>query len=395
MRNEDGHLWGSLETELKILVLCSQTSMSEEHVQFLHDSCNICPDWDRVFSLSNRHGVFPLLFRNLKLHFPHLLSAEVSQEFKRNYQQIGARNLFMTGALIKSISALQGQGIRAFPFKGPVLAALYGDLSLRQFGDLDILVDRSDVFQAVQILEDLGYHPPCTLSRSQLTKLSQTDNEFPLFHRQTGITLDLQWELTGGYFRHEMKLSDLLGHLKPIRIAGLEAQTFWDEDLLLYLCIHGNQHVWQRLDHICCVNELLRATPGLNWELVISKAKRLGAYRMLGIGVLLAHTLLNSHLPESLINTFKRDGGAVILAGEVCQKLVLPSDDQQGEGSISHRFNFYHLKSLDSKLDAVKYAFRLMCLPTRYDWVKFPLPAKWSFLHYIIRPFRMVHQWLL
>jgi hypothetical protein len=68
----------------------------------------------------------------------------------RNYFHANAqRNLFLTQELLKLLTLFKTNGISAIPYKGPVLAvAVYGNLALRQFGDLDILVHKRDVLRA-------------------------------------------------------------------------------------------------------------------------------------------------------------------------------------------------------------------------------------------------------
>ena len=49
-------------------------------------------------------------------------------------------------------------GIPAIPYKGPALAATaYGNVGLRVFGDLDILIQKEDVPRAADMMTALGY----------------------------------------------------------------------------------------------------------------------------------------------------------------------------------------------------------------------------------------------
>ena len=53
---------------------------------------------------------------------------------------------------------LESNGINAIPYKGPVLANLaYGNLSFREFGDIDILINKSDALKAKEIMISNGY----------------------------------------------------------------------------------------------------------------------------------------------------------------------------------------------------------------------------------------------
>jgi len=54
-----------------------------------------------------------------------------------------ASNVFLTNKLFEILNLFKENDILALPFKGPVLAeSVYGDISLRKFVDLDILVHK-------------------------------------------------------------------------------------------------------------------------------------------------------------------------------------------------------------------------------------------------------------
>ena len=62
----------------------------------------------------------------------------------------------------------ENHGITAIPYKGPALALqVYGDLKLRSFVDLDVLVRRSDAARAGTLLAARGYRPHLQLSPAQ------------------------------------------------------------------------------------------------------------------------------------------------------------------------------------------------------------------------------------
>ena len=59
----------------------------------------------------------------------------------------------MTVELNKILKLLKANNIDTIPYKGPVLASLaYGDIALRQFQDLDISINQSDIFKTKDIL---------------------------------------------------------------------------------------------------------------------------------------------------------------------------------------------------------------------------------------------------
>ncbi|MCK4389505.1 MAG: nucleotidyltransferase family protein [Desulfobacterales bacterium] len=69
-------------------------------------------------------------------------------------------NVIFTEKLLNLPNLFEAHGIPALPFKGPVLAqTVYGDLSRRQFVDLDILVQRRNVLKAKDLLISHRYWP--------------------------------------------------------------------------------------------------------------------------------------------------------------------------------------------------------------------------------------------
>jgi hypothetical protein len=64
--------------------------------------------------------------------------------------------------LAQVLAALAGAGLPALVVKGAAAGAFYPDPALRAYGDLDVLVPRTQVDQAEVALNGLGYRPPET-----------------------------------------------------------------------------------------------------------------------------------------------------------------------------------------------------------------------------------------
>lgn len=118
-------------------------------------------DWGFLIDQAVRHKVLALLGRRvdeamagagIKAKIPH-------RKFFRYYAEANRqRNEAMLAELARVMQAFSAAGVRAALRKGAVLAReLYRDLSVRQLGDIDLLVGREDFDQAHQVLEALGY----------------------------------------------------------------------------------------------------------------------------------------------------------------------------------------------------------------------------------------------
>ena len=371
----------------QLVLLCSRKNLTPEQVAHLKKLRLENNEWHNLFELAIRHRVFPLVYRTLRAHCSEQIPQVILEKSQDNYRKNGTRNLLMTGCLIRVLSLLEEHEIPAMAFKGPVLnTLLYGDSGLRSFCDIDVLIQRKHLPLAVKILTGQDFIPPFSLNEQQLHKLSKTDNEFPLV-QTNGVSLDLQWEVTGGYFPLEMTFDTLYEKHQIIEIGGNTIPTFSDEDLLFYLCVHGNQHTWKQLDHVCCVATLIENSPDIDWDAVFLTASKYYGLRMLCIGLLLAQDLFDITIPEIFSIRLQEDPRTIELAQQISLNLL--SSTQSPSGSVSHRFMKYHLLSMDNPFLTIRYALRLFFIPTRYDWQRHPLPACLSFLHYLIRPFRL------
>src|SRR5262249_1183254 len=144
----------------------------------------------------------------------------------------------------------EAHGIPAIPFKGPTLAVIaYGDLALRQFADLDILIRKKDLPRAKEVLFAHGY-------QHKLTAAQETARYDSRFHRELMRSddrgmVELHWALTGKHSPFPFDFERLQARLIPVVCGGVTFQSFPPEELLLFLCVHGARHQWERLMWLC------------------------------------------------------------------------------------------------------------------------------------------------
>ena len=111
-------------------------------------------DWRRFIALAEHHRVIPLVYRRLAPYSDHLPVPDFAA-LRSIYEENALKTLRFTGELVRILKHLESEGIRAMPYKGPALAQiLYGDVTARQFSDLDFLVRPEDAAKAAEILQD-------------------------------------------------------------------------------------------------------------------------------------------------------------------------------------------------------------------------------------------------
>src|ERR1041385_2527918 len=131
--------------EDQLLVCVARPTLNEDTIRQIREIGRGELDWQYVLATASSHGVLALLSQHLQSIGPGLAPSLVGAKLALENQQNTERCLALAGELTRIVSALTAHGIPSISFKGPTLALMaYGDLGLRQFTDLDILIHRDD-----------------------------------------------------------------------------------------------------------------------------------------------------------------------------------------------------------------------------------------------------------
>ena len=160
----------------------------------------------------------------------------------------------------------------------------------------------------------------------------------------------------------------------------------------MILCVHGCKHFWKRLQWICDVAEVCRVHRDLDWSRLMVKARKAGGGRMVDLGLRLAHEVLRQELPEEIRGQVMGDRVAAKLAAEVSSQLFARVEPLEGDLGRE----VFYLAMRERLRDQMRYSIHLMryrWAPTARDQALLPVPAALSFLHYLVRPFRLAMQY--
>src|SRR5437899_1081538 len=142
--------------ELQMLFACARLSPDLGQVRALASQDL---DWNRLAEAAEFHGLTPLLLKSLRAAGISLPS-EVAKKMEQWNAATVRQNLYLTSELLRAHAALKERGIETIPLKGPALGSqIYGDLGLRPFSDIDLLVRREQIGEAESAVIALGYEP--------------------------------------------------------------------------------------------------------------------------------------------------------------------------------------------------------------------------------------------
>ena len=384
---------GALPCEVQLLLACLRTEMDPMNAQRITGLIQREEiDWLYLRRLADRHAVLPLLYYNISRVCPELGDLPVLAQLKRSFRTNAARHLHLAGHLLSLCKELDEEGIPAIPYKGPALTAtVYGDLSLRNAGDLDILVRRQDAWRIRDFLLSRGYRSKEEFTQEQETALLKAYFNYSMIDDEANVWLEVHWAFVPRYYSFRLEFEDLLPRLESVTLASTKLLNPSPEDLLLILCLHGTKHCWIRLQWICDVAELLRAYPALDWDRVAQQTAELGGQRMIWLGLFLAQDFLGATLPNKVREQAEADPAVRPLAAQVGKYLFDESTPDPGEFA---RFRF-QVRARERFQDKARNWFYLATSLNEKDIVFLSLPRFLFVLYPLTRLIRLVATYTL
>ena len=381
--------WSSTRPETELMLCCARTCMDSENGERIEILLLEDIDWAYLVKTADWQGVMPLVYRNLYTSCADAVPEHVLEQLQKYFHTNVLRNLSLTEELLKLLDLLETHDIPAIPLKGPLLAErLYGNLALRQFGDLDILVQRRDCLRAKDLLISHEYRTEIQLTSAQEKGLLRSPYHctYAIGRDDGSLSVDFHWALTPTCFSPPLDSERLWERLEPVSLAHTKVLNFYPEDLLLILCTHLSVHCSignPLLKWICDVAELIRVHQELDWDQVMEQARSLGCMRMLFLSLFLANRLLGSSLPQQVWKRMQTDTEAQSLATLVREYLF--SEAWGWHGPERH---VLYLRMRERLRDRARYLLNLPHLGMTLDaksQALLPLPAVFSFISYKLR----------
>ena len=224
---------------------------------------------------------------------------------QRARRATGLRNLVLQRELARCLSALDGAGLAAIVLKGAALAeAVYGDVSLRPMGDIDLLVRRGDLVAASATLHELGYES--VRAETHPGTLAEYENEL-LFRKRGRVDtdLDVHWSLFDSpYYQSRLAMEWFWETAAPLAAAGPAALMLGPEALLLHLCGHLELHHYGRglLWTYDIVEVVHRYRDRIDWDTLVTRARMYELARPVGAALRAAAVDWGAPVPSEAVD---------------------------------------------------------------------------------------------
>ncbi len=239
-------------------------------------------DWMALVAVAAEFRLGMLLHRAVQqAHLIEIVSPAAVDALQMIYAQSRARSLVVTAELRQLLDRLASQQIPAIAFKGPAFGAqLYGDVAMRTYSDLDVLVRKCDLARVTRVMLDAGYRA----------------GNMPLdweisFERDAGTSVDLHWSIAHRNHQFPLTADELWARHSTVSLAGASVPVLGAEDTLLAICFNGLTEDWQRLDRVADVAALVRGSAAIDWQSFLDMCRRHGCERIVLLGLHLAREL--------------------------------------------------------------------------------------------------------
>jgi Uncharacterised nucleotidyltransferase len=341
-------------------------------------------EWDAVLRLVDHHGTASLLWQNLA-RFGELIPASALASLRQRYQRNVHKSLFLARELMRILDCLDGLGIEVVPYKGVVLSEVYyGDMALRQSGDMDLFVRGRDVARIKRALGELGYTTRLVIPENAMEDYIASGYEWTFDSPAGPNLLELQWALQPRFYAVDFEMEELFARAESVKAAGQAVKTPSPEDLLLVLAVHAAKHVWGRLIWLRDIAQVLKVK-NLDWERVLDRAREIGIERILRVTLLLANRLLGAAIPAAIESAILADRAALELADEIAADLV------RGTSPDVETISYFRLmmRLRERRADRVRFFTRLAFTPGPGEWGTVRLPRALFPLYRVVRLVRL------
>jgi len=370
------------------ILLIIESSKIEQNEVALKKLITQVINGEGLINLSFAHGTFPLLYKTLKEH-SQIVPETALQTMKKKYMQLVRVNMLMSTELIKIMQLLEKNSIKAISFKGPLLSQMaYGDISSRQYVDLDILINEADIQKATTLLVNNNYVSEYSLESYQQKNLIDTVHDIAFYNVKNNIRIECHWALTSGEFYIDIKSWDLFKNPYIQSINNTPLPTITLEKLIIYLCIHGYKHMWERVEWLADIVHLNDSNT-IDWNNTLRLAGEIHADRVLLSSLFLCEQILDMKLSDTIKKQMKEESKLLNISTKMLTELKYTYDKSLETSAHSKQISsiqLYMLKDTKSKFKYIKTLF----IPTELDYKVVKLPKFLSFLYYAIRPFNIL-----
>ena len=199
-------------------------------------------DFSEFIRLIKHHRLDSIFYKAAKeqnISLPTELDAKLSQINKRNKM----RMMKLTAELIRIHKLFTENNIDYISLKGPALSQqIYGDYTIRNSRDLDILVREGDFVKSSNMLKSIDYR-----NNKRFNAINKFNyKEFKFINNDTKILVELHHRLFNN--KYLLPINNVIfKNPEFIQINGVDIPILNNKYNFEYIAIHAAAHNWSRM----------------------------------------------------------------------------------------------------------------------------------------------------
>jgi hypothetical protein len=184
----------------------------------------------------------------------------------------------------------------------------YGRLGLKSANDIDVLVERDQLAAASRALQADGWVrmlPPADLTGYLLERYLDLSKDVVFVHEERSLLLELHHRLA---WHDTLAQVDTASPRQDVAIfPGRTVPTLSDEELFIYLSVHGGLCQWMRIKWLADLGGFLSTQTPAEIDAMHRAACARGARAFAGQAIRLCHLLFATRVSAALLATLEAD----------------------------------------------------------------------------------------
>lgn len=260
-------------------------------------------DWEELYRLADSHAVKPQLYGLLSLLRQEFVPEGFMEKLQSAYRQNLVDQLDHVNEFFRIRNRLSEEGITVVPFKGFWLAgSCYGDLALRESGDIDVFIRFSDLGKIHKVMPETGY----LVGAPYLPTVNPHDCEFNYGLYSGGRCISLieyHWRIAPAGFGLDITLEELAPQVIASKIQDHPLEAFSPSaTLLLTVMHHGGKDAFRFLKQVYDIAMIITRCNGIDAGWLLREAGRYHCRTLVLVALKLASLITGAEVPASIVS---------------------------------------------------------------------------------------------
>jgi hypothetical protein len=384
-----------LPAEEQLILAAMKLVVSETEMDRIDALIPAVSDWKMIGKLAVERGVGPLLLKKLEASKQTAnIPAEVLALLRQSYFITLRRSLWLYEAYKTIATAFNAKGLKFIVLKGACLSEmLYKDPGLRQFSDIDILVEKDRAAEFLAILRELGFvSREKELLHSDFVKQYLDFVHYPPMDKD-GISVEVHIKLHQKKYPYRMDIPVILHDAVPVDIQHMPAHALHFDDLLIHLCVHADKHFNEGQIQFTCYNDItnLLCNPQqpIDWNRFVARCRQHRSEQVVFRHLLLVQHFCGAPLPAELVSRYRK-----ALTGDDCRQFLQFLRGEFRSKQVKKSLlstSWTLLKDIDRFSDKIRFIGHMLFPPKSYMIERFQLKNPSHFrLYYFVRIWRLL-----